>query len=149
VVRAPDDAVRATFLGLTAGRIAPTSGILAVHDRLAPDDLGAVQARAHWIGADAPVAERLAEIDGRGIERAVIVIEDLDDLAHAASSIDDTLVERLDALLARGATIVVGSRVAGVTEAERRLHGTLRDPRRLLALTVQRSTAPTPEGALA
>ena len=149
VVRAPHDAARATFLGLVAGRVSPTSGILAVHDRLSPDDLGAVQARAHWIPADAPVARRLGEIDGRSADRAVIVIEELEDLVHAAAAIDDTLVERLDALLARGATVVVGSRSAGVTTAERRLHATLRDPRRLLALAVQRSTAQTPEGALA
>lgn len=149
VVRAPDDAARATFLGLVAGRVSPTSGILAVHDRLSPDDLGAVQARAHWIPADAPVARRLGEIDGRSADRAVIVIEELEDLVHAAAAIDDTLVERIDALLARGATIVVGSRAEHATDAERRLAATLRDPRRMLALSVQRSTAQTPEGALA
>jgi RND superfamily putative drug exporter len=149
VVRAPDDAARATFLGLAAGRVAPTSGVLAVHDRLSPDDIGAVQGRAHWIGAGAPVARRLAEIDGRGVERAVIVIEQLGDLAHAASSVDDTLIERLDALLAKGATGIVGSRSASPAEAERILHERLRDPRRLLALSVQRSAAATSEGALA
>jgi RND superfamily putative drug exporter len=149
VVRAPDDAARATFLGLAAGRVAPTSGVLAVHDRLSPDDIGAVQGRAHWIGAGAPVARRLAEIDGRGVERAVIVIEQLGDLAHAASSVDDTLIERLDALLAKGATVIVGSRSASPAEAERILHERLRDPRRLLALSVQRSAAATSEGALA
>ena len=119
VVRAPDDAARETFLALAAGRIAPTSGVLAVHDRLSPDDLGAVQGRAHWIGAGAPVARRLAEIDGRGVERAVIVIEQLGDLAHAAASVDDTLIERLDALLAEGATVIVGSRTASPADAER------------------------------
>ena len=149
VVRAPDDAARATFLGLVAGRVSPASGILAVHDRLSPDDLGAVQARAHWIPADAPVARRLGEIDGRSADRAVIVIEELEDLVHAAAAIDDTLVERIDALLARRATIVVGSRAEHATDAERRLAATLRDPRRMLALAVQRSTAQTPEGALA
>lgn len=149
VVRAPDSAARATFLGLVAGRVAPVSGVLAVHDRLSPDDIGAVQAQAHWIGADAPVARRLEQIDGRRVGRSVIVIEELEDLAHAAVSVDDTLVERLDALLARGATIVVGSRAEHATDAERRLHATLRDPRRMLALSVQRSTAQTPEGALA
>ena len=149
VVRAPDSAARATFLGLVAGRVAPVSGVLAVHDRLSPDDIGAVQAQAHWIGADAPVARRLEQIDGRRVGRSVIVIEELEDLAHAAVSVDDTLVERLDALLARGATIVVGSRAEHATDAERRLHATLRDPRRMLALAVQRSTAQTPEGALA
>ncbi|OFT66047.1 RND transporter [Brachybacterium sp. HMSC06H03] len=149
VVRAPDSAARATFLGLVAGRVAPVSGVLAVHDRLSPDDIGAVQAQVHWIGADAPVARRLEQIDGRRVGRSVIVIEELEDLAHAAVSVDDTLVERLDALLARGATIVVGSRAEHATDAERRLHATLRDPRRMLALSVQRSTAQTPEGALA
>lgn len=149
VVRAPDSAARATFLGLVAGRVAPVSGVLAVHDRLSPDDIGAVQAQAHWIGADAPVARRLEQIDGRRVGRSVIVIEELEDLAHAAVSVDDTLVERIDALLARGATIVVGSRAEHATDAERRLHANLRDPRRMLALSVQRSTAQTPEGALA
>ncbi|MFL0457665.1 MMPL family transporter [Brachybacterium paraconglomeratum] len=149
VVRAPDSAARATFLGLVAGRVAPVSGVLAVHDRLSPDDIGAVQAQAHWIGADASVARRLEQIDGRRVGRSVIVIEELEDLAHAAVSVDDTLVERLDALLAHGATIVVGSRAEHATDAERRLHATLRDPRRMLALSVQRSTAQTPEGALA
>ena len=147
VVRAPDDAARATFLGLAAGRVAPTSGVLAVHDRLSPDDIGAVQGRAHWIGAGGPVARRLAEIDGRGVERAVIVIEQLEDLSHAAASVDDTLIERLDALLAKGATVIVGSRSASPADAERVLHERLRDPRRLLALSVQRSAAATPEGA--
>ena len=147
VVRAPDDAARATFLGLAAGRVAPTSGVLAVHDRLSPDDIGAVQGRAHWIGAGAPVARRLAEIDGRGVERAVIVIEQLEDLSHAAASVDDTLIERLDALLAKGATVIVGSRSASPADAERVLHERLRDPRRLLALSVQRSAAATHEGA--
>ncbi|WP_299303226.1 MMPL family transporter [uncultured Brachybacterium sp.] len=147
VVRAPDDAARATFLALAAGRHTPASGILAVHDRLAPDDLGAIQGRAHWIGAGAPVASRLSEIDGRGIGRAVIVIEQIEDLAHAATVNDDTLIERLDALLEKGATVIVGSRADHPVDAERRLLGSLRDPRRLLALSVQRSPAPSPDAA--
>ena len=149
VVRAPDDAARETFLAMAAGRVSPSSGILAVHDRLAPDDLGAIQGRAHWIGAGAPVARRLAEIDGRGIGRSVIVLEQIEDLAHAATVSDDTLIERLDAMLEKGATVIVGSRAQDPVDAERHLAGSLRDPRRLLALSVQRSTASTPEGALA
>src|SRR5699024_6506730 len=82
VVRAPDDAARASFLALAAGRLAPTSGILAVHDRLAPDDLAAIQGRAHWIPAGADVSSRLAGIGGRGIGRTVVVIEQIEDLAH-------------------------------------------------------------------
>ena len=149
VVRAPDDAARETFLAMAAGRVSPSSGILAVHDRLAPDDLGAIQGRAHWIGAGAPVARRLAEIDGRGIGRSVIVLEQIEDLAHAATVSDDTLIERLDAMLEKGATVIVGSRAQNPVDAERHLARSLRDPRRLLALSVQRSTASTPEGALA
>ncbi|MGO2585816.1 MAG: hypothetical protein ACTH9F_10780, partial [Brachybacterium tyrofermentans] len=75
--------------------------------------------------------------------------ERLEDLAHSATSIDDTLVERLDALLESGATLVVGSRRPDVSDAERLLRDSLRDPRRLSALAVQRSTASVPEGALA
>ncbi len=149
VVRAPDDAARASFLALAAGRLAPTSGILAVHDRLAPDDLAAIQGRAHWIPAGADVSSRLAGIGGRGIGRTVVVIEQIEDLAHAATVTDDALVERLDALLAEGVTVIVGSRSERAVDAERHLHGSLRDPRRLLALSVQRSTASVPEGALA
>ena len=149
VVRAPDDAARETFLALSAGRVTPSSGILAVHDRLAPDDLAAIQGRTHWIGAGAQVADRLAEIDGHALSRTVIVIERIEDLAHAAVHADDTLVERLDALLEKGATLIVGSRAESPVDAERHLHGRLRDPRRLLALSVQRSTASTLEGALA
>ncbi|MDN5900933.1 MAG: MMPL family transporter, partial [Brachybacterium sp.] len=48
VVRAPDDAARATFLALAAGRHRPTSGVLAVHDRLAPDDIATIQGRTYW-----------------------------------------------------------------------------------------------------
>ena len=45
--------------------------------------------------------------------------------------------------------LVVGSRSAVPVDAERHLASTLRDPRRLLALSVQRSTAPALEGARA
>src|SRR5699024_7392012 len=108
VVRAPDDAARAMFLALAAGRLRPASGVVAVHDRLAPDDLAAIQSRAQWIGAGERVAERLAAIGGRGLDRTVVVIEHLGDLAHAAAT-DDMLLGRLDALLDAGATLIVGS----------------------------------------
>ena len=146
VVRAPDDAARATFLALAAGRLRPVSGVVAVHDRLAPDDLAAIQARAQWIGAEERVAERLAAIGGRGLDRTVIVIEHIGDLAHAAAT-DDMLIERLDALLEAGATVIVGSRKPHPIDAERHLHSALRAPDRLRALSVQRSTASTLEGA--
>ncbi|ASK64554.1 RND transporter [Brachybacterium avium] len=146
VVRAPDDAARATFLALAAGRHRPTSGVLAVHDRLAPDDIATIQGRTYWIGAGEKVSQRLAAISGRGLDRAVVIIEQIGDLAHAAAT-DDMLVERLDALLGAGATVIVGSRKDHPIDAERRLHGALRSPDRLLALSVQRSTAATLEGA--
>ncbi len=148
VVRAPDDAARSTFLALAAGRHRPSSGILAVHDRLAPDDLGAIPGRAHWIGAGEQVAARLARIGDRGLDRAVVVIEQIGDLAHAAA-LDDTLVERLDALLAAGTTVIVGSRSEQPVYAERHLHAHLRSPDRLLALAVHRSPASRLVGALA
>ncbi|HEX7350610.1 MMPL family transporter [Brachybacterium sp.] len=149
VVRAPDDAARDTFLALAAGRHAPETGVLAVHDRLVPGDLGTIQGRAHWIGAGEPVGRRLADIGGHGLQRAVILIEQIEDLAHAAAVSDDLLVERLDALLAAGATVIVGSRSASPLDAERHLQRSLRDPRRLQGLSVQRSTAPILEGASA
>ncbi|ATG52007.1 RND transporter [Brachybacterium vulturis] len=146
VVRAPDDAARGTFLALAAGRHRPRSGILAVHDRLAPDDVAAIQGRTHWIGAGEQVSERLAGLSEHGLDRTVVVIEQIGDLAHAAAS-DDMLIARLDALLEAGATVIVGSRKDHPIDAERRLHGALRAPDRLLALSVQRSTASTLEGA--
>ncbi|MBB5831468.1 MMPL family transporter [Brachybacterium aquaticum] len=146
VVRSADDAARNTFLALVAGRLTPAAGILAVHDRLAPDDLGAIQARSPWIPAGTDVAARLAEIDVRSARRGLIVIESLADLTHAARTVDDTLVERIDALLEAGATLVVGSRADDPVEAERDLHRTLRDPRRLLALSVHRAAEPDPSG---
>ncbi|WP_262423683.1 hypothetical protein [Brachybacterium sp. Z12] len=79
----------------------------------------------------------------------MIVLEQIEDLAHAATVSDDTLIERLDAMLEKGATVIVGSRAQNPVDAERHLARSLRDPRRLLALSVQRSTASTPEGALA
>ncbi|MFC7374464.1 MMPL family transporter [Brachybacterium sp. GCM10030268] len=147
VVRSADDAARASFLSLVAGRLEPSSGILAVHDRLAPDDLAAIQSRVHWVPSGADVAARLREVDGRGAGRALIVIERLEDLAHSATTADDTLVERLDELLAHGATIVTGSRSPDPVEAEHHLARTLRDPRRLLALTIQRSSTAVAEGS--
>jgi putative drug exporter of the RND superfamily len=149
VVRSADDAARSSFLALASGRLAPTAGLLAVHDRLAPDDLAAIQGRAHRIPAGADVAARLREIPGRHLATAVIVIESIEDLAHGATATDDTLVERIDALLEAGATLVVGSRSAQLGDAERHLSRTMRDPRRLVALAIQRSTAPVPEGASA
>src|SRR5699024_4669289 len=121
VVRAPDDAARATFLALAAGRLRPASGVVAVHDRLAPDDLAAIQSRAQWIGAGERVAERLAAIGGRGLDRTVVVIEHIGDLAHAAAT-DDMLIERLDALLEPGATLIVRSRTPHPIHAAPHLH---------------------------
>ena len=52
-------------------------------------------------------------------------------------------------MLEKGATVIVGSRAQNPVDAERPLAGSLRDPRRLLGLSVQRSTVSTSEGALA
>ncbi|WP_114854773.1 MMPL family transporter [Brachybacterium sp. YJGR34] len=149
VVRAPDRAVRESFLALAAGRLTPSAGILAVHDRLAPDDLGAVQSRAHWLAADRDTAAALARIDRRRAGTAVIIIERIDDLAPIASSAEDETLGRLDELLEAGATVVVGSRSETPTDIEQALMHRLREPGRLLALSVQRSTDSAPEGALA
>ena len=147
VVRSADDAARESFLALVAGRLEPRSGVFAVHDRLAPEDLGAIQSRAHWIGAGPDVAARLRGVGDAGPDRAVLVIEQLEDLAHA-STVDDLLVERLDGLLDQGATVIIGSRSPEATSAERLLSSALRDPQRLSALSLQRSTDSAPEGAL-
>src|SRR5690625_1989366 len=115
--------------------------------RRAAEGLGAIQSRAHRIGAGTDVAARLRGVGDVGLDRAVLVIEQLEDLAHA-STVDDLLVERLDGLLDQGATVIIGSRSPEATSAERLLSSALRDPQRLSALSLQRSTDSAPEGAL-
>ena len=145
VIRTADDAARAAGLALAGGRLAPASGTLAVHDRLAPDDLGAIQARTHWIPAGAPIAERLVAISDRGTGTAVIVIEKLEDLAHAAATVGDLVPARIEDLLDAGATVVIGSRTAHPLDVERRLHERLRDPDRVRTLALQRTGDTQPD----
>src|SRR5699024_6201602 len=133
-------------LALASGRLEPRSGVCAVHDRLAPEDLGAIQSRAHWIGAGTDVAARLRGVGDAGLDRAVLVIEQLEDLAHA-STVDDLLVERLDGLLDQGATVTIGPRSPDATSPDRLLSSALRHPHRLPALSLPRSTDAAPEGA--
>ena len=148
VVRSSDDEARSAFLALAAGRLVPAAGIFAAHDRLAPDDLGTIQARTHWITAGSDVESRLSAIRSHGLDRAVIVVEQLEDLAHAADRAESFLVEVIDDRLAHGATIVVGSRFDHPVEAERLLIEAMRSPERYSALSIQRSPATAPEGAL-
>jgi RND superfamily putative drug exporter len=148
VVRSSDDPARTAFLDLVSGRLKPTSGILAVHDRLAPDDLGAIQAGAYRIEDGEDVAARLDDIHvGRRTPHELIVIEDMGDLAHAVTVTDGGAVTHLEELLEAGATVIIGSRSpadAGLSATERHVVEALRDPSRHLALRVQRATPPAP-----
>lgn len=148
VVRSEDDAARATFLALAAGRAVPIEGILAVHDRLAPDDLGAIQARTHRVPAGSDAAERLHDIAASPVAGRMIVIDRLEDLGEAVET-DPALLGILDAILEEGATLVVGSDTEDPTATERALAAGMHDPSRLIALDVHRSTTDAPEGALA
>src|SRR5699024_6671689 len=135
------------FLALVAGRLEPRSGVFAVHDRLAPEAPGAIQSGAHWIAAGTDVAARLRGVGDAGVDRAVPVMEQLGALAPAPT-VADLLVERLDGLLDQCATVIIGSRSPEATSAERLLSSALRDPQRLSALSLQRSTDSAPAGAL-
>lgn len=153
VVRAADDIARETFLAAAAGRVQPRSGILAVHDSLAPDDLGAIQARVHLISEGDDLPRRLARIGRlprRRLARELVVIEDLamlfsQDLGHGASPRE--LVGQLEDALERGATVILGARSDEPTHEEHELAELLRDPSRHIALAVHRA-APV-QGALA
>src|SRR5699024_1942048 len=102
---------------------------------------------AHWIGAGTDGAASLRGVGDAGLDRAVLVIEQREGLAHASTG-DHLLVERLDGLLEQGARAVIGSGCAAATSARRRRSSAPRDPERRSALSRQRSTDSAPEGAL-
>lgn len=142
VARSDDDPARSAFLDLVSGRLAPLTGILAVHDRLAPDDLSAIQSRAHRIGAGEDVTARLQQIAARGRSGQLIVIEDVGDLAHAVTVTDGGIGAQLEELLEGGATIITGSRAAaalGATQTEQHVIDALPDPSRHIALRLERA----------
>ncbi|PWH05718.1 RND transporter [Brachybacterium endophyticum] len=152
VARSADDAARATFLDLVSGRLAPRSGILAVHDRLAPDDLGAIQSRVHRIGPGEDILGRIREIHGRGSGQQLVVIDQITDLAHAADLTAGEAVHRLEELMRGGTAVIAGSRVDSgleASQAEQRVIDALEDPDRHIALRVHRapSSAAVVEGA--
>lgn len=92
------------------------------------------------------VTAQLLDVTGRDLNRRIVVIERIEDLAHAATLTEDRTVDLLDDLLQRGVTVVVGSRSEQALDAERHLREALSDPTRLTALALHRS--PAPEGAL-
>src|SRR5690606_38419445 len=53
LVRGDEAPARRALLAAVAGRSRPLDGLVAVGDRLSPEDIGALQSRTHWIGADA------------------------------------------------------------------------------------------------
>ncbi|MGY5764524.1 MMPL family transporter [Brachybacterium sp. DNPG3] len=147
LVRSPDDAARRTFLELASGRLQPISGLLALHDSLAPDDLGAMQAQVHRIGEGEDMIARITGIErveragtGRDVH-AVVVIDDAADLARPAV-LAAGAVDRLEGLLRDGAAVIVGSPGdddAATAEIERAIIDRLDDPARCIALRVERS----------
>ena len=152
IVRAADDVARRTFLALASGRMVPTSGILAMHDSLAPDDLGTIQSRVHVISEDDDVPRRiarLARLTRARAARQIVVIDDLATLfsqGNAAGAAAPDLISALEDQLERGLTVIIGSESDEPTAEEHDLAGLLRDPSRHIALAVHRS-APVTEGA--
>jgi RND superfamily putative drug exporter len=145
VARSTDDAARETFLDLVSGRIAPTSGVFAVHDRLSPADTGAIQARVHRIGPGEDVAARIAQISPRRAAQEIVVIDLVTDLAHASDVTRGRAVRRLEELMAQGIAVVTGSRVdLGLesSQPEQTVIDALEDPSRHVALRVHRGASP-------
>ncbi|MFC0674359.1 MMPL family transporter [Brachybacterium hainanense] len=160
VVRSDDAPARAALLAGIGGRLRPLAGVLAVGDRLSPDDITAIQARTHWIGAGADVSGRLAAITARAAAGRTIVLAEIEDLLGAREG----AVAHLEDLLEAGACVVVGSPdprpgassdADGAAEdpgdlrspAEVALASRLRDPSALIALRVRRTRAAVLEGA--
>ncbi|MFE5774881.1 MMPL family transporter [Brachybacterium sp. NPDC056505] len=144
VARSADDAARETFLDLVSGRIAPTSGVFAVHDRLSPADTGAIQARVHRIGPGEDVAGRIAQISPRRAAREIVVIDLVTDLAHASVITQGRAVRTLEELMRQGIAVVTGSRVdlgLETSQPEQTVVDALEDPSRHVALRVHRSAS--------
>lgn len=149
-VRGEPDAV-ATVLALVSGRRAPRHGIIAVHDRLVPDEIRGVQARTHLLASGADVASRLRAIPERAVPERTVVIERAADLDAAGPG----ALARLESMLRREATVVVGASGRDDAAALAHLQGLLEEPDRLLVLDLpDPATAPpaehphlAPEGA--
>jgi RND superfamily putative drug exporter len=150
VVRSMDDPARRTFLELVSGRLEPLSGVFAVHDKLAPDDLGTIQARVNRIGPDEDVAARILQLREKHADREIVVIDDVADLAHATERTGGETVARLEDLMERGLTVVVASASradSGPTQSEQHVIDALRDPSRHIALRVDSDSTSAPESS--
>lgn len=132
LVRSEDSPARRALLAGIGGRARPLEGVLAVGDRLSPEDISAIQSRTHWIGTDADVAARLAGISPRTARGRVIVLEDATALLRAG----EDAAARLEELLASGACAVLG---APDPDPSADLAARLRDPSVLRALRVHRT----------
>lgn len=132
----------ATVLALVSGCRAPRHEIIAVHDRLVPDEIRGVQARTHLLASGADVATRLRAIPERAVPERTVVIERAADLDAAGPG----ALARLESMLRREATVVVGARGRDDAAALAHLQGLLEEPDRLLVLDLPGpATAPPAE----
>ncbi len=129
-----------TVLALVSGRLRPRDGMIAVHDRLIPDEIGSVQSRTHLLLSGSDVAARLRGIPERAVADRTIVIERAVDLEAAGAE----TVSLLESMLRRGATAVVGDIGADDDRAGDRINRLLEAPERLVTLEL---AAPTPAAA--
>ncbi|MDO5662274.1 MAG: MMPL family transporter [Brachybacterium sp.] len=134
MIRSRDRRIRATFLALVSGRTRPLQGTIAVHDRLIPEDIGAVQGRTHVIAAGEDIGARLRGISDRSVPDRTVLIESVTDLADAG---EDAL-RLLESMLRRGATAVIGCAEGREADAESEIIDALEDPEILTVLTVDR-----------
>ncbi|GAB2543715.1 MMPL family transporter [Brachybacterium huguangmaarense] len=126
-----------SVLGVLAGRLHPDDGIVAVHDRLVPDEAGALQARTHLVAAGSDVAARLGAIGEGSVADRTLVIERAEDLADAGQG----AISRLETLLRHGATAVVGDPGIGGETFAGALRDALEVPDRLVRIDVHADAA--------
>jgi len=126
-----------TVLALASGRLRPRDGMIAVHDRLVPDEIGSVQSRTHLLLTGSDVAARLRAVPARAVADRTIVIERAVDLEAAGAE----TVALLESMLRRGATAVVGDVGADDDRAGDRIDRLLEAPERLVTLEL---TSPIP-----
>ena len=144
VLRSTDDDARRSLLAAIAGRLAPSDGVLAVYDRLAADQLTALQARVYRLPSGGDLVRELRRIPAGRVSGRVVLIPSVEELAEAGPE----AVAEIESMLRREATVVVGSKGAEssgshaahseqtASRAERRIADMLEDPSRMIAFSL-------------
>lgn len=142
IIRSRDRDARQSLFAALSGRLAPTDGVLAVGDRLAADQLGAVQARVHRVAEGADITRVLSAVPEEALAGRLVLLPSLSALAEAGPE----AISQLESMLRRDATVIVGAAFESVCEAERIVARSLEDPSRMIAVHLNDLTE-TAEGA--